>query len=154
MATDLSAKGTVPLRNVQDVFGMCGCHKGATDSRILQGRDARSIRVLVPDCRGLEKNFHDITVVDMGELPESEVSTPELSDLTRKWPPELIAHMRWRQPELEEMQQAAKLQYRKKQPAQCDFCSRTIRCDMYRHVAHCHLKLAQLWRCPVTWCTV
>ena len=24
MATDLSAKGTVPLRNVQDVFGMCG----------------------------------------------------------------------------------------------------------------------------------
>ena len=92
----------------------------------------------------------------MGELPESEVSIPELSDLTRKWPPELIAHMRWRQPELEEMQQAAKLQYRKKQPAQCDFCSRTIRCDMYRHVARCHLKLAQLWRCPVAciWCTV
>ena len=96
---------------VQDVFGMCGCRKGATESRILQGRDARSIRVLVPDCRGLEKNFHDITVVDMGELPELEVSIPELSDLTRKWPPELIAHMRWRQPELEEMQQVAKLQY-------------------------------------------
>ena len=52
------------------------------------------------------------------------------------------------------MQQEAKLQYRKKQPAQCDFCSRTIRCDMFRHVARCHLKLAQLWRCPVAWCTV
>ena len=52
------------------------------------------------------------------------------------------------------MQQAAKLKYRKKQPAQCDFCSRTIRCDMYRHVACCHLDLAQLWRCPVAWCTV
>ena len=125
MATDLSVKGTVPLRNVQDLFGMW-----ATESRILQGKDARSIRVLVPDCPGLEKNFHDITVMNMGELPESEVSIPELSDLTRKWPPELIAHMRWRQPELEEMQQAAKLQYRKKQPAQCDFCSRTIRCDI------------------------
>ena len=111
MATDLSAKGTVPLRNVQDVFGMRGRRKVATESRILQGRDARSIRVLVPDCHGLEKNFHDVTVVDMGELPESEVSIHELSDLTRKWPPELIAHMRWRQPELEEMQQAAKLQY-------------------------------------------
>ena len=154
MAMDLSAKGTVPLRDVQDVFEMCGRRKGATESRILQGRDARSVRVLVPDCRGLEKNFHNITVVDMGELPESEVSIPELSDLTRKWPPALIAHMRWRQPELEEMQQAAKLQYRKKQPAQCDFCSRTIRCDMYRHVARCHLDLAQLWRCPVAWCTV
>ena len=154
MATDMSAKGTVPLRNVQDVFGMRGRRKGATESHILQGRDARSIRVLVPDCRCLENNFHDVTVVDMGELPESEITIHELSDLTRKWPPELIAHMRWRQPELEEMQQAAKLQYIKKQPAQCDFCSRTIRCDMYRHVARCHLKLAQLWRCPVAWCTV
>ena len=133
MATDLSAKGTVPLRNVQDVFGMCGRRKGATESRILQGRDARSVRVLVPDCRGLEQNFHDIAVVDMGDLPESEVSIPELSELTRIWPPAVIAHMRWRQPELEEMQQA---------------------CDMYRHVARCHLDLAQLWRCPVAWCTV
>ena len=25
---------------------------------------------------------------------------------------------------------------------------------MYRHVARCHLELAQLWRCPVLWCTV
>ena len=66
MATDLSAKGTVPLREVRDVFGMCGRRKGATESRILQGRDAHSVRVLIPDCRGLEKNFHDITVVDMG----------------------------------------------------------------------------------------
>ena len=71
MATDLSAKGTVPLRDVQDVFGMCGHREGATESRILQGRDARSVRVLVPDCHGLEQNFHDETVVDMGELPES-----------------------------------------------------------------------------------
>ena len=110
--------------------------------------------VLVPDCRSLDQNFHDVMVVDMGDLPESEVSIPELSDLARKWPPAVIAHMRWRQPELEEMKQAARLQYRKKQPAQCDFCSTMIRCDMYRHVARCHLDLAQLWRCPVSWCTV
>ena len=117
MLTDLSAKGTVPLRDVQDVFGLCGRREGATESRILQGWDARSVRVLVPDPRGLEQNFHDVTVVDMGDLPESEVSIPELSDLTRKWPSAVIAHMRWRQPELEEMQETARLQYRKKQPA-------------------------------------
>ena len=29
-----------------------------------------------------------------------------------------------------------------------------IRCNMYRHVARLHLDLAQLWRCPVSWCTV
>ena len=26
--------------------------------------------------------------------------------------------------------------------------------DMYQHMARCHLDLAQLWRCPVSWCTV
>ena len=91
--------------------------------------------VLVPDCRGLDQNFHDVTIVDMGDLPESQVSIPELSELARKWPPAVITHMRWRQPELEEMKQAA-------------------RCDMYQHVARCHLDLAQLWWCPVSWCTV
>ena len=43
---------------------------------------------------------------------------------------------------------------RVKQPAPCEFCGTLIRCDMYRHVARCHLDLAQLWRCPVSWCTV
>ena len=52
------------------------------------------------------------------------------------------------------MKQAARVQYRKKPPAPCEFCGTLIRCDMYRHVARCHLDLAQLWRCPVSWCTV
>ena len=47
-------------------------------------------------------NFHDVTVVDIGDLPESQVSIPELSELARRWPPAVITHMRWRQPELEE----------------------------------------------------
>ena len=58
---------------------MSGRRDSATESHILQGRDARSIRVLVPDCRGLDQNFHDVTIVDMGDLPESQVSIPELS---------------------------------------------------------------------------
>ena len=52
----------------------------------------------------------------------------------------------------------AKLQYRNKQPAQCDFGSRTIRCDMYRYISDMWHAVtwiwAQLWRCPVAWCTV
>ena len=43
MAVDLSSTGTVPLRNVPDAFGMIGRRDSATESRILQGRDARSI---------------------------------------------------------------------------------------------------------------
>ena len=50
---------------------LVGRHDNATESHVLQGRDPRSIRVLVPDCRGLDQNFHDVTIVDMGDLPES-----------------------------------------------------------------------------------
>ena len=82
------------------------------------------------------------------------VDIPELSELAHKWPPAVINRMRWRQPELEEMCKAARVQYRKKQPAPCEFCGTMIRCDMHRHVARCHLHLAQLWRSPVSWCTV
>ena len=53
------------------------------------------------------------------------------------------------------MRKAARVQYRKKQlPAPCEFCGTLIRCGMNRHVARCHLDLAQLWRCPVSWCTI
>ena len=90
----------------------------------------------------------------MGDLPESKVSILELSELARRWPLAVITHMLWRQPELEELKQAARVQYRKKQPAACEFCGTTIRCDMYRHVVRCHFELAQLWRCPVSWCTI
>ena len=45
MAVDLSSAGTVPLQNVPDVFGMIGHRDSATESHILQGRDAHSIRV-------------------------------------------------------------------------------------------------------------
>ena len=38
-----SSTGTVPLRNVLDVFGMSGRRDSTTESRILQGRDARSV---------------------------------------------------------------------------------------------------------------
>ena len=64
----------MPLRNVPDVIGLVGHRESAVESRVLQGRDARSVQVLVPDCRGLDQNFHDVTIVDMGELPESHVS--------------------------------------------------------------------------------
>ena len=39
---------------------------------MLQGRDACSVRVLVPDCRGVDQNFHDVAIVDMGDMPVSQ----------------------------------------------------------------------------------
>ena len=46
---DVSSEGVVPLRSIMDVVGLVGRRKGAAESRVLQGRDARSVRVLVTD---------------------------------------------------------------------------------------------------------
>ena len=149
---DVSSADVVPMRGVPDVIGLVGRRDNAVESRVLQGRDARSVRVLVPDCRGLDdQNFHNVAIVDMGDLPESHVSMPELSDLMHKWPPAVINHMMWRQRELDEMRKAAKVKYRQSHLSPSTFCGTLIRCDMYRPVARCHLELAQLWRCPGSW---
>ena len=102
----------------------------------------------------MDQNFHDVTIVDMGEVPESSVSIPELSALSQQWPPAVLSHMGWRQQELEEMRSAAKQRFRQSRPSSCVYCGSLSKCDMYRHVARFHLDLAQLWWCPVLWCTV
>ena len=87
----------------------------------------------------------------MGDLLESHVSMPELSELMHKWPPAVINHMMWRQWELEQMRKA---EVPTETSGSCTFCGILIECDMYRHVTRCHLELAQLWRCLVSWCTI
>ena len=52
------------------------------------------------------------------------------------------------------MRAEAKQRFRQTRPSSCVYCGTWIKFDMYRHVAKFHLDLAQLWRCPVSWCTV
>ena len=150
----ISSEGVVPLRSIPDVIGLTGRRADAVECRILQGRDVRSVRVLVPGRRGLDQNFHDVTIVDMGDVRESSVSIPDLSSPSQQWPPVVISHMGWRQQELEGMRAAAKQSFRQTRPSSCVYCGIWIKCDMYRYVVRFHLDLAQLWRCPVSWCTV
>ena len=67
----LTSEGVVDLGSILDVIGLTGRRLGAAECRVLQGRDVRSVRVLVPDSRGPEQNFDDETLVYMGDLPES-----------------------------------------------------------------------------------
>ena len=52
---DIQSEGVVPLRSIPDVIGLAGRRSDAAESRIQQGRDIRSVRVLVPDPRGLDQ---------------------------------------------------------------------------------------------------
>ena len=104
---DIHSEGVVPLGSIMDVIGLTGRRSDAAECRIMQGRDVRSVHVLVPDPRGLNQN-HDVTIVDMGDVPESSVSIPELSLLRQQWPPAVLSHMVCHQQDLEGMRAEAK----------------------------------------------
>ena len=109
------------------VMDLTGRRPGAAVTRVLQGRDVRSVRALVPDPRGLEQGFHDVAIVDMGDLPESSVSMDELSLLRRQWPPTVLRHMVWLQQELHTMRAEAKKRFRSARPGNCSYCHKWIK---------------------------
>ena len=74
------------LDTVPDVLGLTGRRPEAAVVWVLQGRDERSMRALIPDPRVLERGFHDMTIVDMGDLPEPSVSLDDLSLLWLQCP--------------------------------------------------------------------
>ena len=105
---DVSVAGVEIQRSLPDAMGPEGRTKDATQSRILQGRDPRSIHVLIPDGQGPDQNIHDVIIVDMGKLPEPHVPIMKLAELIHRWPPAVINHMMWRQREIERMRSVVK----------------------------------------------
>ena len=146
----LHSDGVFDLDTVPDVLGLCGRRPDAAVVRVLQGRDARSVRALIPDPRVLERGCHDVAIVDMDDTAEPATSEADLSRLRLQWPVTMVQSMTWLQNELDIMRTAAKKCYQHSRP----YCGKWIKCDMYRHVLTFHLDLGQLWHCPVSWCTV
>ena len=130
---DLQSEGIVDLVSIPDVIGLDGRRLGAAECRILQGRYVCSVRVLVPDPRVLEQNFHDVAIVDMGDLSESSVSLQELYMLRQQWPTAILRHMVWLQQDLEVIRAKAKKRFRNARPGSCAYCGTLIRCDICRH---------------------
>ena len=148
-----SGKFQTSLGSFPDKVGLFGQRKDAAISRILLGRDSRSVQFLVPDTRGLDRSYHDVTVVDMEDEREPMVTLADMTRLRELWPPKFCNHMKWFQQDLELMRKSAKREYSQSRPMPCKFCGKVIQVDMYRHVARLHLDLVQLWRCPIAWCT-
>ena len=71
---DIDSSELVSLGSFPDKVGLFGRRKDAAVSRILLGRDSRSVRFLVPDSRGVDRSYHDVTVVDMEDEREPMVS--------------------------------------------------------------------------------
>ena len=87
----------------------------------------------------------------MEDTAEPAVSEADLSLLRRQWPVTAVQSMSWLQNELDDMRAAALPTLA---AGRLFLFRKWIKCDMYRHVSTFHLDLIQLWRCPVSWCTV
>ena len=121
--------------------------------KVLLGCNSRNVRALVPDAKVRDRGFHEITLLDMGDIAGPDASMADLSLLCLQWPVPVVASMSL-QPELEHLRHVCKKRYRGTQADGCSFCGKTIKLDMCRHVSNYHLELVQLRRCPVLWCTI
>ena len=127
----LDSVGVVDLDTVPDVLGLTGRRPEVAVVRVLQGRDERSVHALIQDPRVLDSGFHDVTIVDMEDSPEPTVSEDDLSLLRLQWPVTVLRSMVWLQSELDAMRAAAKRRFRNSQPADCSYCGKWIKCDVY-----------------------
>ena len=99
----------------------------------------------------INRGVHEITLVDMGgHIRAGCVYCLSLST------PVAVANtsLSWLQPELEQLRHRCKKRYCRSQADGCSYCGKRIKLDMARHVVKYNLELAQLWRCPVSWCTI
>ena len=75
---DINSVELVSLGSFPNKVGLFGRRKDAAVSRILLGRDSRSVRFLVPDSCSVDRSYHDVTVVDMEDEREPMVTLAEV----------------------------------------------------------------------------
>ena len=112
-----------------------------------------SIRVVTPDDH-VNIGFHEVLLHDMEEEDLAFVALSELGCLRLVWPKTLFMFMSRYQHDLEGMRKECKERFGCTQSGNCTHCGKYIQRDLGKHIAVFHMELAQLWRCPVMWCTV
>ena len=70
------------------------------------------------------------------------------------WPKTLFTFMSRYQFDLDQMRKDCRERFGSTQSGNCTHCGKHIQQNLGKHIALYHMELTQLWRCPVTWCTV
>ena len=78
----------------------------------------------------------------------------DLGCLRLDWPRALFTFIARHQFDLDQMCTECRERFGSTQSGSCTTCGKHIQQNLGKHVALYHMELAQLWRCPVTWCTV
>ena len=80
---------------VPDVLGLRARRSEAAVVKVMTGRDSRSVRVLVLDEKMKDRGFHDVTLLDMGDVEGPDVSVGDLSILRLQWPLSVLYDNSW-----------------------------------------------------------
>ena len=136
-----------------DVMGLWATQRRATIVKAMTVPDSRCVRVIVPD-NHLPNGFHEILIHDMEDEETPLVVLSKLGCLRLDWPNDLFTFIARYQFELDQMRKECQERFGSTQSGVCMTCGKHIQQNLGKHVTLYHLELAQLWRCPVTWCTV
>ena len=109
--------------------------------------------MLIPDTNMSDCGFHDVTLLDMAEAVGPAVPVGDLTLLRRQWILLVLSGMSWKQTDLELLRHACKQRFCGARTGCCPYCGTNIKHNMALYVASFNLDLAQLWRCPMSWCT-
>ena len=139
--------------DIPDVMGLTALWPSVAIVKVMSVRDSQCIRVVTPDDH-VACGFHEILLHDMGEEELPFVATSELDYLCRIWARALFAFMTRYQQDLERKRRECKERFGCTQSRNCTHCGKYIQLDLGKHIAFYHLELAQLWHCPVMWCSV
>ena len=137
---------------IPDVMGLRALRASAAIVKVMSVPDSRCIRVVAPDDH-VNIGFHEVLLHDMGEEDLPFVALSELHCLRQGWPQPLFVFMSRYQHDLERMRRECKERFGCTQSGNCTHCGKHIQSNLGKHIALFHIELAQLWRCPVTWCT-
>ena len=140
------------MQDIPDVMGLQALRPSAAIVKVLSVPDRRCVRVVTPDDR-VNIGFHEVLLHDLEDEDLSFVTLSELGCLRLDWPKTLFTFMSRYQFDLDQMRKDCRERFGSTQSS-CTHCGKHIQQNLGKHIALYHMELAQLWRCPVTWCTM
>ena len=141
------------VNDIPDVMGLRAIKPRAAIVKVMSVPDSRCVRVVTPDDH-VNIGFHEILIHDLEEEELPFVALSELGCLRLDWPKILFTFMSRYQFDLDQMCKNCRERFGSTQSGTCTTCGKHIQQNMGNHIALYHMELAQLWRHPVTWCTV